>query len=44
MSPDRTPFLYFVSKNDGTHQFSRTIAEHTAAVVKFQRGGKAFSP
>jgi UPF0755 protein len=42
MSPDKTPYLYFVAKNDGTHYFSRTVAEHTAAVVKYQRGGKAF--
>jgi UPF0755 protein len=41
MSPDRTAFLYFVAKNDGTHFFSRTVAEHNAAVVKYQRGGKA---
>jgi len=40
-APDHTPFLYFVAKNDGTHQFSRTVAEHNAAVVKYQRGGKA---
>jgi UPF0755 protein len=44
MAPDHTPFLYFVAKNDGTHYFSKTVAEHTAAVVKFQRGGKAFGP
>ena len=41
LAPDHTPFLYFVAKNDGTHQFSRTVAEHNAAVVKYQRGGKA---
>jgi UPF0755 protein len=41
MRPDGTPYLYFVSKNDGTHQFSATLAEHEAAVVKYQRGGKA---
>ncbi len=40
MAPDGTPFLYFVARNDGTHHFSRTIAEHEAAVVKYQRGGK----
>jgi UPF0755 protein len=44
MAPDKTPFLYFVSKNDGTHYFSKTVAEHTAAVVKYQRNGKAFGP
>jgi UPF0755 protein len=40
MRPDGSPYLYFVSKNDGTHQFSATLAEHEAAVVKYQRGGK----
>ena len=37
MEPDRTPYLYFVSKNDGTHYFSKTRAEHEAAVNKYQR-------
>jgi cell division protein YceG involved in septum cleavage len=32
-----------VSRNDGTHQFSATVSEHEAAVVKYQRGGKALS-
>jgi UPF0755 protein len=41
LRPDGSNFLYFVAKNDGTHQFSATIAEHEAAVVKYQRGGKA---
>ena len=40
MHPDGSPYLYFVSKNDGTHHFSTTLAEHEAAVVKYQRGGK----
>jgi UPF0755 protein len=44
MAPDHTPFLYFVAKNDGTHYFSKTVAEHNAAVVKYQRGGKPLSP
>lgn len=39
--PDGSNYLYFVAKNDGTHHFSATIAEHEAAVVKYQRGGKA---
>lgn len=34
--PAETDYLYFVSKNDGTHHFSRTEAEHNAAVRKFQ--------
>ncbi|MDB4969903.1 MAG: Endolytic murein transglycosylase [Myxococcales bacterium] len=37
LAPDATPFLYFVSKNDGTHYFSKTRAEHEAAVNKYQR-------
>jgi UPF0755 protein len=43
MKPDGTPYLYFVSKNDGTHYFSATVGEHEAAVVKYQRGGKPLS-
>ncbi len=37
LAPDATPYLYFVSKNDGTHYFSKTRAEHEAAVNKYQR-------
>lgn len=44
MKPDGTPYLYFVSRNDGTHHFSATRAEHEAAVVKYQRGGKPLAP
>lgn len=29
--------LYFVSRNDGTHQFSRTLREHERAVDTYQR-------
>lgn len=39
--PDGTNYLYFVAKNDGTHQFSASIGDHEAAVVKYQRAGKA---
>ncbi len=35
--PADTPFLFFVSRNDGTHFFSTTYAEHEAAVDRFQR-------
>jgi UPF0755 protein len=37
LNPDSTPYLYFVSRNDGTHQFSVTFEEHQAAVNKYQR-------
>ncbi len=41
LNPDSTPYLYFVSRNDGTHQFSATFAEHQAAVNKYQRAKPA---
>jgi UPF0755 protein len=36
LHPASSHFLYFVSKNDGTHFFSSTLAEHEKAVAKFQ--------
>ncbi|MEO0335423.1 MAG: endolytic transglycosylase MltG [Pseudomonadota bacterium] len=36
LAPDGSPFLFFVSRNDGTHVFSKTLQEHNAAVKKFQ--------
>jgi UPF0755 protein len=41
MKPDPGAYLYFVAKPDGTSYFSATEAEHQAAVVRYQRGGKA---
>ena len=37
LHPADAPFLYFVSKNDGTHHFSTTLAEHNRAVRKYQK-------
>lgn len=31
LQPETTDYLYFVARYDGTHVFSRTLAEHTAA-------------
>lgn len=35
--PTPTDTLYFVSKNDGTHYFSRSLSEHNRAVEKYQK-------
>ena len=35
--PSSSRALYFVSKNDGTHQFSATLMEHNQAVEKYQK-------
>lgn len=37
--PADTDYLFFVSRNDGTHQFSRTGKEHLEAVTLFQKNG-----
>ena len=35
--PSDSHSLYFVSRNDGTHQFSATLVEHNEAVEKYQK-------
>ena len=37
LHPAKVSYLYFVSKNDGTHQFSETLPEHNRAVAAYQR-------
>ncbi|MFO0773890.1 MAG: endolytic transglycosylase MltG [Nitrospiraceae bacterium] len=37
LKPADEPFLYFVSRNDGTHQFSSTLVQHNEAVEKYQK-------
>ncbi len=34
--PADADYLYFVSKNDGTHDFSRTLREHNRKVYEYQ--------
>lgn len=41
IEPAQTDYLFFVSKNNGTHYFSSTLAEHNKAVQRFQRDLKA---
>jgi len=37
VQPASTDYLFFVSRNDGTHQFSATLDEHQRAVARYQR-------
>ena len=34
--PAETDFLYFVSRNDGTHEFNRSLRDHNRAVRRWQ--------
>jgi len=36
LSPADVPYLFFVSRNDGTHVFAETLAEHNVNVNKWQ--------
>jgi len=38
--PEEGQYLYFVSKNDGTHYFSKTLSEHNRAVYRYQMAGR----
>ncbi len=40
LHPAKTRALYFVSRGDGSHQFSETLEEHNKAVVQYQLGGR----
>ncbi|MET0679871.1 MAG: endolytic transglycosylase MltG [Burkholderiales bacterium] len=39
-NPAPSDALYFVSRGDGSSEFSRTLEEHNRAVAKYQRGGR----
>lgn len=41
LNPEEHSYLYFVSKNDGTHIFSKTYQDHNKAVEDFQKNNKA---
>lgn len=41
LHPASHEYIFFVSKNDGTHVFTRTYKEHVQAVDSFQRNSKA---
>lgn len=40
VGPAQTSYLYFVAMNNGHHTFSSTLAQHNAAVQKFQIEGQ----
>jgi UPF0755 protein len=40
VEPAETDYLYFVSRNDGTHHFSRSYREHANAVNRYQKRRK----
>ncbi len=41
LHPAQHEYLFFVSKNDGTHIFSKTYKDHNQAVEDFQKNSKA---
>lgn len=40
VEPAETEYLFFVSRNDGTHVFSRTYREHVDAVNHYQKNAR----
>jgi len=36
IAPADSDYLYFVSRNDGSHEFAKTLADHNRNVQKFQ--------
>jgi UPF0755 protein len=44
LNPAPVKFLYFVSKNDGSHSFSWTLSQHAEAVRRYQGRGEGGSP
>jgi UPF0755 protein len=41
LNPMKSEYIFFVSHNDGTHEFTATLDQHNAAVRKFQMDPKA---
>jgi UPF0755 protein len=43
LHPASVNYLYFVAKNDGSHQFSANLEQHSQAVRLYQGGGRGSS-
>lgn len=43
LEPEESSYLYFVSKNDGSHFFSSRLTDHNAAVDRYQRRRRSAS-
>jgi UPF0755 protein len=37
LNPAKTDYLYYVARNDGTHQFSKDLSSHIDAVNRYQK-------
>jgi UPF0755 protein len=44
MHPATSPFLYFVSDNNGHHRFARSLEEHNRNVIAYRRAAAATTP
>jgi UPF0755 protein len=40
LNPSEAEYLFFVSRNNGSHKFSRTLPEHNRAVERFRRAAR----
>lgn len=40
LEPANVPYLYYVANADGSHVFSKTFAEHTAAIARIRQGAR----
>ncbi len=41
LNPASEDYLYFVSRKDGSHHFSRTLSEHNRAVFRYQKSRRS---